>query len=268
MKIEVEIKKILTFGWKRIVWPALIVLLIYIVTMLVWAGVLYVQPAKKFHGSPEPACQTQRSHLNFNERGWFIEKFFKFFRARIPIASKYATTFTPGWGPTHWLLYSHTGWTVLTGDEYNSQYLPCAKTDNPNQTESGSCICITGIVKSQEFSDGDGDYNGYIIPDEPFQGIIHGPGIPPKDKPDLTTEIDAPLRDNFPILRCVSTGDRVRLCGSHVIDRAHDFHKEIHPITWIEIIGTSTRADAEIPPAHTSTAAKEGIHIRIQSWEE
>lgn len=238
-----KIKNIPIALWRYTARPFLIFLAAYFVANLFWAGANYaLVDYPNFAGSEPAKCAEQRGPMPLSERGWFFEKFFKFFRARIPNESKAGTAFTPGFSLIHWLLYQHTGWTVYTKEKEHG-YIPkrCSPLDNPQLVERGSCICITGKTVELEISEGDGDINIYIEPDEHLQYLVQVPDMPAKETRKIVGEIDEwlrgpPDRPNFPILRDLAVGDIIEMCGSHVTDRAHDVHKEIHPISHLRIL--------------------------------
>ncbi len=212
----------------------------------IWAGVLYHREAPDFIGSPPALCTPQRSAMDLDQHGWWLDKFAKTYRTR--------SWWEVGPGlivlnlfPIHGL----TGWDVYNESHDHSSILACGSDDNPKFIEPGSCHCVVGPVSGIHISPGDGDFNFFVTPAGEFQYLTDinrwhwwAPDSTSRD-PDrgfaakLLVEVDDPIRKNFPILSDLRDGDEVRVCGAWVFDRSHP-HNEIHPATRLDILSPYT----------------------------
>ncbi|KKR35516.1 MAG: hypothetical protein UT67_C0001G0021 [Candidatus Magasanikbacteria bacterium GW2011_GWA2_40_10] len=172
----------------------------------VWSLVSFFRPGDKFVGSP-PSQGLHRNNMDLSYHGAWWGKYGKQFRTH---------SYTDFFGPSLFaapIIHYFSGW-----DVYGN-------------------ICVEAKIIDLQISDDDGDI---LIPLllEPKDIHYGWRKSHPKDKSNgrnwILVEIDDPIRDNFPILPDLGVGDKVKICGRWVYDRAHD-HNEIHPANWVEI---------------------------------
>lgn len=206
-------------------------------------GFTYHTPPRDFIGSPHKQSSfRQRSHLDLEQNGWFVEKFFKLYRSSAWLE------IGPGLIFLNFPIHVLTGWDIYNHHDAEP-VLKCEPRHNSHLIKEESCHCAIGRVSDLRISAGDGDINFFITLEPKFQYLVEvkrwhfwTKELVEKDMdldgwPKLLNEIDEPLRPNFPVLFDLRNDDCVKVCGQWVFDRAHP-HNELHPATWLEMVPT------------------------------
>ncbi len=171
----------------------------------------YFRSRKQFTGSP-PSKMAKQNNLDWNNHGTWWGKYGKQFRPSGYLDIGSALYVTP-------IVHYFFGWDVY---EKN--------------------LCVEGIANDLHIQYDDGDLNFSLLLEPDFARYSWRKNHL-EDKlarRTLVVEIDEPIRNNFPIANDLANGDRVKVCGRWVYDRAHD-HNEIHPANWVEIMKKGER---------------------------
>jgi hypothetical protein len=136
-----------------------------------------------------------------------------------------------------------------------------------------ACRTVTGTVEDVR-PEPDGDTHILLKPDPRYGGLVNA-GNTEREHGDLVLEVicagDVSQADAVtacqgvtPRVTSVSSGDRIRVTGSYVLDADHGW-MEIHPVSRITMIGyqpVSAPSSAPPPPTH---AAPAGCHPKTSS---
>ncbi|MEK9152798.1 MAG: hypothetical protein AAB692_05540 [Patescibacteria group bacterium] len=175
---------------------------------LAWALLRVLGPQPHFIGSPPRQHAVQRNGLDLvGDHADFWEQLAKTYRPSGYFDPNPGLIATP-------LVHYLQGWDVYAAD-----------------------VCADGKVASLFIEPSDGDINFDLDLDPGTMAYSWRKGHPEDigSRRRILVEIDDPIRPNFPILPDIAIGDRVKVCGRWVYDRAHD-HNEIHPARWVEIL--------------------------------
>lgn len=206
-------------------WKALILCLL---TSFLWSLISFFWPGDKFVGSP-PSQGLHRNNMNLSDHGAWWGKYGKQFRPRAEEGDGWKLLLPWRWGPA--LLFSPIVHHFAGWDLYGH-------------------ICVEAKIIDLKISDDDGDIliPLYLEPEYAYYGWRENHPLDEINAHNwILVEIDDPIRDNFPILPDLGVGDKVKICGEWVFDRAHD-HNEIHPANWVEIEAFSDGTNLPVPP--------------------
>ncbi|MBI2632774.1 MAG: hypothetical protein HYW78_00065 [Parcubacteria group bacterium] len=180
--------------------------IVVISIQIIWGVCSTFRTGPDFQGSPPRQYATQQNDLRLDDTHRRIETFFKAFlpRGRFDFSK-----------PVSWLsplIYSVEGWEVYEDD-----------------------AVIEGTVSKLEISpDRDVVFHVMLFQEYTYKMFADGKT---RKLEFVHVEVPIQIRHNFPVLYDLSDGDTVLVRGSFVYDRGRSRWFEIHPASWIEIVG-------------------------------